>query len=316
MLPPRIRNSLLLLPILALAALPSAPTQAQQTVFSGPQPGEQLMPFQVTGVQGEQAGEKFDPVEKAEGSPTLIVFVHSVTRPGVALARSLTGYVDSIEGADVYSAVVWLDEDPLEAKQWLAARTKPLNLKGTVAVSVDGGEGPGAYGLNRNVELTVLIADGKQVKANFALVQPSVSEAPKIASELAKLVNQPSPTAEKMNEYAYPGQSMRGRRMRGREAMKADDANRARSNPPLAMLRQLVDAGEDAEKRRAVIKKIEDWAGDNQTRQRQLARLASNALRRDLGNKQIQMQLRQWQEKFGDEDRNSNDDSDSDSDSR
>ena len=57
---------------------------ADDPVFSGPQPGEELVPFQVVAVYGEKAGTEFDPIEMAGGKPTLLVFVHKLTRPGIA----------------------------------------------------------------------------------------------------------------------------------------------------------------------------------------------------------------------------------------
>ena len=45
---------------------------------------------------------------------------------------------------------------------------------------------PGAYGLNRNVAVTVLVATDRVVSANFALVQPSLEvDAPKIFKSIA-----------------------------------------------------------------------------------------------------------------------------------
>ncbi len=41
-------------------------------------------------------------------------------------------------------------------------------------VSVDGKEGPGSLGLNRKVTLTILVGNKGEVKANFALIQPSL----------------------------------------------------------------------------------------------------------------------------------------------
>ncbi len=199
---------------------------ADDPIFSGPQPGETLGPFQVIAVYGEDAGKVLDPIESAGGKPMLLVFVHKLTRPGMALARGLSSYAKSQEGA--VSGIVWLDDDKSKAENYLVnVAKKSLNFTAPVGISVDGGEGPGAYGLNRNVELTILIANENKVTANFALVQPSVSEGPKIAGELAKLLHQAAPTAAEFEKLAYPGGGMKDRRKmqkRPAESAKTDPA--------------------------------------------------------------------------------------------
>ena len=69
-------------------------------------------------------------------------------------------------------------DDKAKAEEYLTRARQSLNFIAPVGISVDGGEGPGAYGLNRNVELTILIANQNQVTANFAIVQPSVTGGP------------------------------------------------------------------------------------------------------------------------------------------
>ena len=56
-----------------------------------------------------------------------------------------------------------------------------------VGISVDGEEGPGSYGLNRNVELTFVLAKENKVVANFAFVQSSVTDAPVISASRAAI---------------------------------------------------------------------------------------------------------------------------------
>ena len=61
----------------------------------------------------------------------------------------------------------------------------------------EGKEGPGSYGLNRNVTLTILVGKEGKVTANFALVQPSTqADLPKILEEVAKVAGGPVAKAE------------------------------------------------------------------------------------------------------------------------
>ena len=197
-------------------------------VFSGPQVGEPLAPLEVVGVYDRMSGQKWDLLVEADGKPALIVFVHSVTRPGMALTRALTDYANSLQEQGVYVAVVWLHEDRAKAEEFLTRARQSLNLQVPVGISVDGIEGPGTYGLNRNVELTILVVKENMVTANFALVQPSVTEAAKIAGELAKLAGTPPPTSEQLEKMAYPGAAMRMRE-RGAAEVTPDAAEKRES---------------------------------------------------------------------------------------
>jgi len=71
--------------------------RGDEPVFSGPQPGESLPPLPVAGVYDDRAGTTFDPVQDAGDQPTLLVFVHKLSRPGVAVTRAITNYAESIE---------------------------------------------------------------------------------------------------------------------------------------------------------------------------------------------------------------------------
>jgi hypothetical protein len=81
----------------------------------------------------------------------------------------------------------------LEAKLERARPHMPRNTP--VGISLDGPEGPGAYGLNRHVQMTILVADRSGVVSNFALVQPSVNgDAVAVLSALVKVVGGKPPT--------------------------------------------------------------------------------------------------------------------------
>ena len=250
---------------------------ADDPVFSGPQPGEALVPFQVVTVYGDNAGQQVDPIELAAGKPTLLVFVHKLTRPGMALTRGLTSYAKNQAGAA--SGIVWLDDDKAKAEEYLTRAKKSLNFTAPVGVTIDGGEGPGAYGLNRNVELTILIADKNRVIANFALVQPSVTEGPEIAGKLAKLLAQPAPTAQEFEKLAYPGGGMRARRnMQKKPAEPAPSSDDLRT-----MIKGLIAADASETELRAAVKRIDDWVGDNKARQEQLGKMAGQCCKEEWG---------------------------------
>lgn len=68
-----------------------------------------------------------------------------------------------------------------------------------IGISLDGREGPGSYGLNRNVTLTILIAKENKVSANFALVQPSLQvDLPKVLASIVEIAGGVFPTLDQL----------------------------------------------------------------------------------------------------------------------
>lgn len=254
--------------------------------FSGPQAGESLVGFEVfdTG----QDNKKTDFIKTLQGKPTLLVFVHKLTRPGIALTRSLTRYAADNNKHGGRAAIIWLDDDTVEARNFVKRAEKSLNFNVPLGVSVDGAEGPGAYGLNRNVELTVLIAKENKVTANFAILQPSVTEAAKIASEYAKLIQRPEPTSDEMLKHAYPGQNqmMRGKSSRGKD-------QNLRS-----MMQKLISAKVDTDQFTSSVKAIESWVAEKPDRKPTLLRMSNAVLERGLGTPKAQATLKKWIKEF------------------
>lgn len=278
----------------AMLALPSL--TAEDPVYSGPQKGEKLASFKVTAVYDDDAGKEYDPIEVFKGKPTLLIFVHKVTRPGVALTRSLTAYAKSLSKQGASGGIVMLDDDRANAEQFLNRARQGLGFTVPVGVSVDGGEGPGAYGLNRNVELTILVAKDNVVTANFALVQPSVSEAPQIAGELAKLVGQPTPKPEEIQKLAYPGRMQD----RAKMANRRDAANRgAANNSPNALRDKMVPvirAVSDEQLEKAV-GELKKWISENEGQQVALDRMIDAILDRGVGSPEAHEQLKKLRSK-------------------
>lgn len=210
------------------AVLPTGVAHCDDPIFSGPQVGEETTGFELMGVYDDKAGKNFDPIAEADGRPTLLIFVHKLTRPGFALTRGLAAYADQVSEEKGYVAVAWLSDDKAEAEAFLNRARKSLNLQVPLGISVDGGEGPGAYGLNRNVELTILVAKDNRVTANFPLVQPSPAEAVKIAAEYAKALGIDPPTKETLQRIAFPQRPMRS--MNRRRPANRPDTQRPAAN--------------------------------------------------------------------------------------
>jgi hypothetical protein len=195
-------------PLTLVLALLAAPTLAQEgpREFSGPQVGEKLTPFTAKVILGEEAGKEIDLVKAAAGKPVLIVFVHERNRPSVGLARLLGLYAATQKDKGLVSGTIYLTADATATEEWMKIAKGTLQTGIPVAISTDGQEGPGAYGLNRKVQMTVLVGKDDKVTANFALVQPSVqADAPKIAQAIVDaLGGGQGPTIEELQKLGGP----------------------------------------------------------------------------------------------------------------
>jgi hypothetical protein len=176
-------------------------------VFSGPQVGERLAPLQVTLAYGGETGHKTEFISQSGGKPTLLVVVNGANRPAAGLTRVLMHYAEMQPAADLFAGIVWLTDDASGAEKYFQQAASWWGVQAPVGITVDGAEGPGSYGFNRNVNVTVLVANEKRVTANFALVQPSLTDVPKILDEVVKLTGGRPPTQAEIAYLSNPTQS-------------------------------------------------------------------------------------------------------------
>ncbi len=282
----RLLASLMGLAWFGLAAAVVATTE--DPVFSGPQAGEKLPPFTMKGVFDQSAGKPIDLVTQARGKPILLVFVHEANRPSVAVTRALLTYAAGRAKDGLVSGAVWLSDDPTAASQFLHRARHALPEHVPIGISVDGKEGPGAYGLNRNVTLTVLVARGDRVTASFALIQPSLqADVPKILAEVVKLIGGSVPP---IKELAPTG--------------KMADVRPPEDDPKLTELLRAVirrDA-EPAQVDQAAAAVAAHVAAHKASRDRlgQIARrVVDSGKLENYGTAQAQKFLREWAESFG-----------------
>ncbi len=197
-------------------------TQAtdQEQVFSGPQPGEVLPGLPVQMILENDPSRVADVVADKDYPHRLIIFVHQLTRPGVAFTRTLGDYAATRETDGLKTAVVFLGADATELTESVRRARNALPQSVAVGISQDGLEGPGSYGLNRNMTLTILVASEGTVKGNFALVDPSMPvELPKVLDSLCKVVGGEPPTVESLLQKGNNGRPMQAR---GKQPNPAD----------------------------------------------------------------------------------------------
>ena len=192
--------------VFLLLFLPNLHVYSQDTLFSGPQPGEPLLPFKVLAVNGPDSGREVDYISRYGDSPLLLVFAHYIDRNVYRILWPCDRYAAERASAGLKTLYVYLAPEKVAGERRMAQVVKSLSLEVPAAVSLDGEEGPGAYALNKQAAVTVIVAKDRKVVANVTLVQPGLTDSPRIIAEVAKLVGGHIPTAEELNRG--PGSRM------------------------------------------------------------------------------------------------------------
>lgn len=202
--------------LLSTAMRSGVNVNAQDAVFSGPQVGEPLPRFSVRAVF-DDAGKELDFVHSANGRPIVLVFVHDVNRQSISMTRILTQYTIGRADVGLITGVVFLNSDVTEAENTLKRIRHALAPGVPTGISIDGAEGPGNYGLNRNVMLTILVGKDGHVTANHALIQPSLQvDLPKILQSIVAVAGGPLP---RLSDLAGMPE-MRGQQPDGRSTVE------------------------------------------------------------------------------------------------
>jgi hypothetical protein len=279
----------------AIAQVASDPTPEQPEVFSGPQVGETLPPLIVRGAFGPVAGQEIDPVQDAGQRPLILIFVHDVNRLAIGLTRSVSQYAHSRAGDGLATSVILLDDDPTTAEATLKRIRHALTDQVTHAVSIDGREGPGAYGLNRNVTLTILVAKDGKVTANHAIVQPSLQvDLPKILTSIVGVVGGPAPKLDELLKSSNMAPA-------GRPQRQASD-----TTPPdmRSMLMPLIRKNASDEQVDQAAAAIEKRITEDAAVKAEIARIATTIANSDklenYGTPRTQFYLKKWAKEFGD----------------
>src|SRR5262245_60915442 len=84
---------------------------------SGPSVGDKLHEFRVLGFSGSEAGKEFEVLKQTKNGPTLLVFVHQISRPALKLLRPIDDYASKEEKLAAH--IVWLSGDKDETTKFL-----------------------------------------------------------------------------------------------------------------------------------------------------------------------------------------------------
>ena len=283
-------RALLRTSVMIMMLLISGIAAAEEPLFSGPQVGEELRPFEAQAAFGNS--EKESALNGTTDSPIVIIFVHQVTRPSIGLTRLLMEFAASKEQDGLKSRLVFLTDEVTETTAFLNRARHALPQGVTPLISTEGIEGPGAYGLNRKMTLTVLVGSKGVVTANFPLVQPSVqADAPKIGFEIAKVLGgSEAPTLQEMG-FIEPRMPMQ----RAGQHPEQDAIYRQ-------MMAPVIQKSATAEEVVAAASEVEKFAAKHSWfRQRVYdasRRISESPRLKDYGTTEVQDFLKKWAREF------------------
>ncbi len=183
----------------------------ENEVYSGPQPGENLLPLKVKGIKGEAKNIILDFNTMSTEQP-LILFLQDETPSGlrglVGICRLLT-QISEKSNQKMHKIVVFLGDSPDTLTNQARKILPHIPLDVFIGISPDGREGPGNYGLNRNVAQTVIIAKDGKVLHNFAFTQPVLYPDPYVLGALAEAIGvKPTQLEKWLNEKPVDRQKM------------------------------------------------------------------------------------------------------------
>jgi hypothetical protein len=263
-----------------------------EPVFSGPQPGEKLVPFVATGVLGKDADQKLDIVSETDTKPCVLIFVHERSRPAFGLSNMVMRLVEDRGPAKVKGSLIFLTDDPTETAEWMHRIPEYFPKQIRLGISVDGKEGPGAYGLNRNVSLTVLIAKDNTVNASFALVQPSIEvDGPKIFEAIAEVLGEQD--VPSISDYQPKTRGDTATMKRGADPQHPEIRN---------LLRPVIQKTATDEEVVAAAQKVEDFAAEHADFRIQIGDIARRIIAAeklgDYGTVKCQEYLSKWAKEY------------------
>ncbi len=264
---------------------------AQEKLFSGPQVGEKLPPFKVRGFFDQAAGKELDFVTQAGGKPIVLVFVHDFNRMSATMTRFITAEAgDRKKKYGLEAGVIWLADDVTEAEIVLKRSGHALWRQAPLGISLDGKEGPGSYGLNRNVTLTILVGKDGKVVANFPLVQPSLqADWDKIIEAIAKADGGPKTKLE---------DSPAAKDMPLKKPVAQQDDPKV-----VGLLRQIIQRTGQPEAVEKAATALEEYMKQNEAARKDVGRRASMIVNggkvENYGIPKAQEYLRKWAKEYG-----------------
>lgn len=170
----------------------SKPQQKAEKLFSGPQAGEKTTSFKTADVNGNRKDREFDPVAEAAGGKAIYFFFSTdVDRISARAITNLGLLCSEAKDHGVKSYFIGLAADALAGDQRLRDVWTSIKPGIPAAISVDGPEGPGAWGINKKSKVTAVLANENKVIYNYTSLSPADSDYELLRTEVSKLAGKP-----------------------------------------------------------------------------------------------------------------------------
>ncbi len=178
----------------AIALLAGASLVSADETKSGLQKGEQIGAFYVT----KLAGAEKDGVEVGKnlcyrcmngGRPQVIIFTRSADAKVVDLVKQLDSAIPKNKEKELRGFVNFLGDEQSAAKadaDKVAKASKAENVPFVLPNEFE--NGPADYGINPKAEVTIIVAKGGEVKANYAAASAKDLKVEKVIADLEKIL--------------------------------------------------------------------------------------------------------------------------------
>lgn len=161
-------------------------TSVVKAADSGPSPDTAVTPFSSFALTGDVTNESVDFVARRGALPTLYCFIPG-DRWGRPTARLLRKLDESVSAAANDGAIVavWLTDDPASAREYLPKVQQSLQLTRTaLTVYEANSSGPPEWGINTDVDVTIVAVREGRVRKSFALSSPNETLADEVLAAL------------------------------------------------------------------------------------------------------------------------------------
>jgi hypothetical protein len=173
-------------PLLVVAALAVCGVVSAAELASGLPKGEFVPAFYVSDVTGPAKGEELCYRCKYGDRPVVTIFTRSVTPEVAMLAKAVDGVVAKNEDARMAGFLVLMTEDPDKSKDVLSATAEKAKITKLPLTTFKGTEGPSAYKISKDAEVTVMMWVDGAVKVSKGFEKAKQLDAKAIDSLVAE----------------------------------------------------------------------------------------------------------------------------------
>ncbi len=171
-----------LLPLVALTGQDDA-----VALVSGPPVGEPLPVCVVFAPSGPSAGQELDVAATVGSAPAAILCVHELNRNTGPVISGIDRLGVQLAWTGLQVHLVRLAADRTEGEIASKRQADAMGLQRPLLVSVDGGEGPGAWALHRKATLTLVLAKGGCVVRTVAFTDTGPGDLGRLRTLVAEV---------------------------------------------------------------------------------------------------------------------------------